>query len=156
MEDILKNWKNKCGIQAMICYQSSIYYAFMNVFFGVPPIIMNSILLSSSSYFNEPLAVSILQASSIILGSIHVYCDFAGLSVKFKHSYEKYASIKRDIDIQEVLHLSNDDLLKKIYSIKDEMEKIKRDTDPPPWIIYRRFNEASELVNAVSLSANVE
>ena len=56
---LLTEWKKKCGIQALIAGRSSNYYSIMDLVFGIPPIVMVSIIGILEGYNgvnNDPYA----------------------------------------------------------------------------------------------------
>lgn len=149
---LLKEWKTKCGIQALICYNSSIYYSFMDIFFGVPPIIMTSIIGVMEGYGgsekNEIFFMTkiILAPLSALFGAIHLQCEYASLSAKFKSAYNQYSCIKRDIDLFETMDTSED--FDKIIEFKKRIDAIRESSPTPPWIVFRKFDDLDELTRA--------
>jgi hypothetical protein len=150
--DLLKEWKKKCGIQALICYNSSIYYSFMDIFFGVPPIIMTSIIGVMEGYGgtekNEVFFMTkiILAPLSALFGAIHLQCEYASLSAKFKSAYNQYSCIKRDIDLFETMN--HDEDFEKIIEFKKRIDAIRESSPTPPWIVFRKFDDLDELTKA--------
>jgi len=161
-KNLLLEWKKKSGIQALVCYESSIYYSVMNLVFGVPPIVMVTAIgviegysgvLGESKFF---LAKIILSPLAALFKAIHLQCEYSTLSDSFKKAYNKYASIKREIDIYETMDLSEEALMQKILEIKNKIETVKELTPTPPWIVYRKYDEAEELLLASGKSTLME
>ena len=160
---LMKEWKRKCGIQALISGKSSSYYALMDLLFGIPPIIMvsaigiiegyNGVDKDPSSYF---LAKLILAPLAALFKAIHFQCEFSTLAKDFKRAYNDYISIKRDIDLYETMELTEDDLLSRIVDIKKKIEIIKKSSPIAPWIVNRQFDETNELAQMSELANELE
>lgn len=160
-KNLLKDWKNKTAIQALICYRSAQYYSIMDMVLGIPSIILSSssvILKGYSTYYaeNYQLIESILLVLNSIISTAHIYCGYSGLSEKFRQGYQRYSSIKRDIDIYQTVEFNDTELLEKILDIKKQLESIKQESNPAPWVVSRKFDETAELLEAGKLAEQIE
>jgi len=160
-KELLGEWKKKCAIQALISYQSSVYYNFMDMFFGIPSAVLTSVVVIlkgySSIYGSEyQMAELIILILSTLFDTIHMFGNFSSLADKFKWTYDKYSSIKRDIDIFETMHLTEEETIKKIFETKKLIEAARQESRSAPWFVYRRFDETDELMEAIRISDELE
>lgn len=160
---LLLEWKNKCGINSLIALRSSNYYSFLDIFFGVPPIVMVSIVgilegYNGDTQTTEPFFLTKLILSPIcaLFKAVHFQCEFSNKSNSFKNAYNEYLSVKRDIEMYQTMNFSESDLLAKINEIKKRIETIKKTTPAPPWLVCRHFDEEREIINAIEVVNQVD
>lgn len=146
---LLQSWKDKCGVQSIMCYQSSVYFSFMDCFFGIPPIIMASALVLLKELYSSPELESVLQVLIIIFNTVHVWCDFAVKSKNFKGWSDKWSAVRRDIDVFFTHPVTPDRLNSKIEEIKVLVEQLKEASEVAPLCIYRKFDDSDEILRAI-------
>lgn len=146
---LLRSWKDKCGVQSIMCYQSSVYFSFMDCFFGIPPIVMASVLVLLKQIYPMAELESVLQILIIIFNTVHVWCDFAVKSKNFKGWSDKWSAIRRDIDVFFTQPVTDTKLNDKIGEIKILVEQIKEGSETAPLCIYRKFDDTDEILRAI-------
>ena len=149
VESLLSSWKRRAlkGIDSH--YASERYYKKLNKMFGIPTIILATIITSISFVFigkEVPLwgqlVVGIGSIFQVVLTSLHTWLKYSETAQIHHDAGSDYASVRRKI---ELLEADLDNVTKEqLDNIANQLSEISKKSPVAPGGIWRLTKEAYE------------
>jgi hypothetical protein len=150
VEELAKDWFRRCRESQMVHYEYGSLLERRHLFFGVPAIVLSTIVGTAIFSSREASAdkeflkifFGLLSMLSASITALQTFLNLADRASKHKAAGAKYGAIRRDLELlKQVPPTSEEDVRARLESIKIQMDELASNAPGVPSMFKQKIDE---------------